>query len=131
LIAALEQDGPEKESVGRLAAACAAERLSPNEVVRLHSTLCFDLTQSRSIDLASYAFSMSLLERVLRELHTGGGKTVHDLRNGVQMITGAVSLLERDIRQNEGARTPELLDRIKTSAWEMARRIEALSSRRK
>ncbi|MDQ3856145.1 MAG: hypothetical protein M3281_07090, partial [Chloroflexota bacterium] len=116
--------------VRRVVECCLGEGIDPAGLVRLHIDLSVEQTPGAAIRLDAYVSGMTLVERVMRELQTDLRPDVHGLRNGLQMLTGSLALLERDLRDHGGARALSLLGRIKSSAWSLAERIEALADRR-
>ena len=126
--AALELSAREVEdasaSLDELVEACIEEGVTPWEVVRMHGEL------SRAASRALLGPELRLLERVVAGVQTDTHQVAHDLRNSIQVITGSLSLLERDLRCTGGKRTSELLKRTQQHLAELAARIERMEAGR-
>lgn len=109
-----------------IARACRTEGLAPAAVVRMHAALSASSLDGEGASSVEVGQTLGLLERVLGRYHDDVLTVAHDLCNSVQLVTGSLSLLQRDLEHRGGTRTRELTTRARKHASDLQRCIEEL-----
>ena len=109
-----------------VARACRSDGLAPAAVVRMHAALSVSSHDGNGPTPGDVTQTLGLLERVLGRYQDDVRTVAHDLRNSVQLVTGSLSLLQRDLEHRGGTRTQELTTRARKHASDLQRCIEEL-----
>ncbi len=117
---------PDDGMVLAIARACRVDGLAPAAVVRMHAALSASSRDGNGANPGEVTQTLGLLERVLGRYHDDVRTVAHDLRNSVQLVTGSLSLLQRDLEHRGGTRTRELTTRARKHASDLQRCIEEL-----
>lgn len=118
---------PDDQLLCDLASACRADALVPAAVIHMHAELSARTPEGVGASPQDLLRTLALLERVVGLLHADVQSVAHDLRNSAQLVSGTLSLLQRDIEHRGGTRTVELTARTRKHATELQRRIEKLA----
>lgn len=118
-------DAPDEEAGLSLIEACRRDGLSPSRIVAMHAQLCAELD---GLDNPAFFLrTLRVLQRVMEGVQPDIRRIAHDLRNSMQVVTGSLSLLERDFKRNGGQRALEIIERSQGHAQELSRRIEKMA----
>ncbi len=118
-------DARDEEVELSLIEGCRREGLSPSRIVAMHAQLCAELDGLDNLVL--FLRTLLVLQRVMEGVQPDIRRITHDLRNSMQVVTGSLSLLERDIKRNGGQRALEIIERSQGHAQELSRRIEKMA----
>lgn len=121
------EHGPQDEVLHELTAACRALRLTPGDVVRLHGDALMRVCAESPVDAAALSSCNEVLEHVVRRIQPDSRQLVHDVRNSVQLVTGWLSLAQRDLERNGGAQVESILLRARNATQELLHRVEEQS----
>lgn len=93
-------------------------------MVRVHGEAVLHVHSESPLDAAALASTTALLEQVMRRIQPNTRQLIHDVRNSVQLVTGWLSLVQRDLDRNGGAQAEQILARARHATQELLSRVE-------